>query len=231
MGADLIARLEDRGRLHSMRLMDIDRAEAAAALRERELAVGIARAGWDGAEEALRRAEAERDEARSRLARAVELLRSADSALHEVEAILGGDYGDQYGVLCERVLTLRAGIETMLPEREGERPAAQPTWTERPRCKNVLARCDCDAARQEGEQTQAGWISVSERLPAVNQSVALVNTGRWENVGGDWDRNIHDCGYWCGTHWCVRAERALSREAYTHWFALPAAARQEGAGR
>lgn len=81
----------------------------------------------------------------------------------------------------------------------------------------------------ETESAQSGWISVKERLPEFGQSVALVNIGRWENCGGDMDRNCHDAGYLksgalgLGTmsYWCVRGERAQNLHAYTHWMLLP----------
>jgi hypothetical protein len=78
------------------------------------------------------------------------------------------------------------------------------------------------------------WVSVAERLPAFDQSVALVNVNKWENVGGDWLRNIHACGYLArlgsGPYWSVRGERAMSLDAFTHWLALPAPPDDEAEG-
>lgn len=70
-----------------------------------------------------------------------------------------------------------------------------------------------------------GWVPVTERLPAIGQSVALVNIHRWENCGGDMERNVHDAGYLAEIHgqtyWSVRGERAQSTTAFTHWMPLP----------
>jgi len=55
--------------------------------------------------------------AEAKLAKAVEALRMADTALYEAEAILGGEYGDFYGPLCEHISKLRA----TLAEIEGEK--------------------------------------------------------------------------------------------------------------
>jgi hypothetical protein len=41
---------------------------------------------------------------------ALETLNLADDALHEAEAILGGEYGDQYGPLCETMIKLRDNL-------------------------------------------------------------------------------------------------------------------------
>jgi hypothetical protein len=83
------------------------------------------------------------------------------------------------------------------------------------------------AAREaDGRSLPHGWISVDESMPEHQQSVALVNVNRWENVGGDWLRNVHACGYWdnwAGGHWSVRGERAMTLESFTHWMPLPAA--------
>ena len=49
------------------------------------------------------KAEAERDAANA-------LLRLADDALTEAEAILGGEYGDHYATLCETMIELRGKI-------------------------------------------------------------------------------------------------------------------------
>lgn len=43
-------------------------------------------------------------------------LNLADAALTEAEAILGCEYGDHYGVLCERMLNLRAAIASLPAE-------------------------------------------------------------------------------------------------------------------
>lgn len=43
----------------------------------------------------------------AKLTQAVEALGLADDALYEAEAILGGEYGDQYGPLCEMMVKLR----------------------------------------------------------------------------------------------------------------------------
>jgi hypothetical protein len=49
---------------------------------------------------------------------AVEVLGTADDALTEAEAILGGEYGDSYGPLCETMLKLRRQIETLRAKLE-----------------------------------------------------------------------------------------------------------------
>ncbi len=71
------------------------------------------------------------------------------------------------------------------------------------------------------------WISVKDRLPEEKQAVALINVNHWENVGGDWERNIYAAGYltsWDGRgspFWGIRGENAQVIEAYTHGLALP----------
>jgi len=55
--------------------------------------------------------------AEAKLAKAVEAVRMADTALYEAEAILGGEYGDFYGPLCEDIFKLR----TTLAEIEEEK--------------------------------------------------------------------------------------------------------------
>ena len=69
------------------------------------------------------------------------------------------------------------------------------------------------------------WVSVAERVPKSRQSVALLNIDKWENVAGDWSRNVQACGYWNdlygGGYWSVRGGPALCREAFTHWTAMP----------
>lgn len=67
------------------------------------------------------------------------------------------------------------------------------------------------------------WISVEDRLPEINQAVAMINIKRFENT--HFDRNIYDCGYlseW-GSHksWSIRGERSCEISAYTHWMPLP----------
>ena len=76
------------------------------------------------------------------------------------------------------------------------------------------------------KQPVGEWISVTERLPERHQAVALLNVHRWENC--NFDRNVQDAGYlndWEGNleqpYWSVRAEPALSLDAYTHWAPLP----------
>lgn len=41
------------------------------------------------------------------------ILTKADGALHEAEAILGGEYGDHYSVLCDRMLDIRSSISAL----------------------------------------------------------------------------------------------------------------------
>lgn len=94
---------------------------------------------------------------------------------------------------------------------------------------------DCHYAGWAAWQARAAllWISVDERMPEHGQSVALVNANRWENTGGDFERNVHAAGYWNnwgGGHWSVRGERAISRESFTHWMPLPAPPAGQQAG-
>ena len=73
---------------------------------------------------------------------------------------------------------------------------------------------------------QAEWIPVAERLPEPWKHVALIDIARWENMPGDYDANIHAAGYWnpqLNGFWSVRSERAVCREAFTHWCSLPPA--------
>lgn len=45
-------------------------------------------------------------------------LHKADAALTEAEAILGGEYGDHYGPLCEMMTALRSDITTLTTEQK-----------------------------------------------------------------------------------------------------------------
>jgi hypothetical protein len=51
-------------------------------------------------------------------ARLREALDAADSALHEAEAVLGGEYGDHYGPLCEKILKLRSQLAALNQPQE-----------------------------------------------------------------------------------------------------------------
>lgn len=68
------------------------------------------------------------------------------------------------------------------------------------------------------------WAKV-ETLPALEQSVALLNVNKWENCGGDMERNVQDAGYLSdygyGPFWSIRGERAQMLAAFTHWMPLP----------
>lgn len=61
---------------------------------------------------------AELAEARAQEAALRKALDDADSALTEAEAILGGEYGDHYGPLCEMMLGLRAKISALAATQE-----------------------------------------------------------------------------------------------------------------
>jgi hypothetical protein len=56
--------------------------------------------------------------ARADTKKAVEALRMADTALYEAEAILGGEYGDLYGPLCDQISKLRATLAEIEGEKE-----------------------------------------------------------------------------------------------------------------
>jgi hypothetical protein len=56
------------------------------------------------------------DEAEARAERLEAALRLADDALTEAEAILGGEYGDHYGPLCDTMLKLRGHIAALQQE-------------------------------------------------------------------------------------------------------------------
>lgn len=49
----------------------------------------------------------------------VAALEKAMDALHEAEAILGGEYGDHYGVLCQYMLDLRIAADAALSKAKG----------------------------------------------------------------------------------------------------------------
>lgn len=59
-------------------------------------------------------------EAQKREAGLREALKLADAALTEAEAILGGEYGDHYGPLCETMLDLRCRIAALSAAPTGE---------------------------------------------------------------------------------------------------------------
>lgn len=72
---------------------------------------------------------------------------------------------------------------------------------------------------------QVGWIAVADRLPELNQAVALLNVDRWMNTGGDFDINWCGAG-WLSTHgnnyWSVIGEsRGMTMDSVTHWMLLP----------
>lgn len=60
-------------------------------------------------------AENERDALAARVEKLEAALKTASKALHEATAILGGEYGDFYGVLAERMAQLEHQIDTLLP--------------------------------------------------------------------------------------------------------------------
>jgi len=72
---------------------------------------------------------------------------------------------------------------------------------------------------------QAVWISIQERLPELDVSVALINVDRFENTGGDLEMNVRACGYLSDMgytkYWSIRGERATNLHAFTHWMPLP----------
>lgn len=94
-------------------------------------------------------------------------------------------------------------------------------------------RADIFAATYEAEHialasaSAGGWVSVDERLPELDVSVALINVDELENTGGGPDMNVRACGYLSDAgymkYWSIRGERATSLEAYTHWMPLPEA--------
>lgn len=72
------------------------------------------------------------------------------------------------------------------------------------------------------------WIPISpDTMPEPHQPVALLNVDHFENVGGDWTRNIQAAGYLEDAmgeghlFWSVRGERAICLDGYTHWMPLP----------
>lgn len=74
------------------------------------------------------------------------------------------------------------------------------------------------------EAVASAWIPIADRLPELNQSVALCHEDQYENTGGDWTRNLHAAGYLSdcgGPYWSIRGERACCLDAYTHWMPLP----------
>jgi hypothetical protein len=73
--------------------------------------------GFIGAETAITALPAADPLADPRVQALVEALQMADTALYEAEAILGGEYGDFYGPLCDQISKLRA----TLAEIEGEK--------------------------------------------------------------------------------------------------------------
>lgn len=56
---------------------------------------------------------AERDTLEARVKALEEALNSADDALTEAEAILGGEYGDHYQTLCDTMIGLRNKIAAL----------------------------------------------------------------------------------------------------------------------
>lgn len=58
-------------------------------------------------------------EAQAKIARLMEALDLADTALTEAEAILGGEYGDQYQTLCDNMIELRDRITALQENAHG----------------------------------------------------------------------------------------------------------------
>jgi hypothetical protein len=86
-----------------------------------------------------------------------------------------------------------------------------------------------------GSDALDGWTRISERLPELGQSVALIHEDRYENTGGDLEMNVRACGYLHemrpgDPYWSIRGERATCLDAFTHWLALPAIAAQAEGG-
>jgi hypothetical protein len=72
--------------------------------------------GRDGQPVLARDLEDQRDALQAKLDKAMDTLRLADDALTEAKAILGGEYGDYYGPLCETMLELRAALAALQTE-------------------------------------------------------------------------------------------------------------------
>lgn len=79
-----------------------------------------------------------------------------------------------------------------------------------------------------------GWIPISERLPELYQTVALLNDDRWMNTGNDdFNTNWHGAGWLAEfgqKFWSVIGEtRSMTLDSVTHWAPLPASpVQQEG---
>lgn len=72
------------------------------------------------------------------------------------------------------------------------------------------------------------WVSITDRLPDLYVTVALLDEERWMNTGSD-DHNVnwHGAGYLCEfgqKYWSVFGEtRSQCLDAVTHWMPLPQA--------
>lgn len=96
------------------------------------------------------------------------------------------------------------------------------------RCENeVAAQVVLEyAMRAYGHACMPTWVRITDRLPELGQSVALIHEDNYENTGGDLEMNVRACGYFSQMgsvrFWSIRGERATSLDAFTHWLALPA---------
>jgi hypothetical protein len=97
-------------------------------------------------------------------------------------------------------------------ENSGEREEAAPCW-------------DAMIAAAPEYPSDAGWISVDERLPDIHTHVTLTNVGKWMNTGGDFEVNWYGHGWICEfghKFWSVIGESgAMTLDSVTHWMPLP----------
>lgn len=99
--------------------------------------------------------------------------------------------------------------------------------------RSAIEAWNSRASSSTVQQVGAEWISTSERLPELGQSVALINVDRWENTGGDLEMNVRACGYLHemrpgDPYWSIRGERANCLDAFTHWLPLPSPKSEQG---
>lgn len=96
----------------------------------------------------------------------------------------------------------------------------------KPGAKWLATKTDTYAEGLRDGAAEMGWRPIADGLPGLGESVALLDTRRWENTA-DQERNVQAAGYLADLfgmkYWSVRGEPALEIDAFTHWLPLPSA--------
>lgn len=128
--------------------------------------------------------------------------------------------------------TYHPGVSAASPSEGGGEPSRASEWIRNhyqdyATIDGLCQALDAALRPSRGEAVDTAWVRISERLPELGQSVALIHEDRYENTGGDLEMNVRACGYLHemrpgDPYWSIRGERATTLESFTHWLALPA---------